>query len=64
MKVEVDQVKCGTIGVCVKTCPEIFRFQEGSKKAIAISYDVPPELVEKCIRAAKGCPNKAIIIRE
>ena len=33
MKIEVDQNKCGTIGICVKECPEVFRFQEGSKKA-------------------------------
>jgi len=64
MKVEVDQVKCGTMGVCVKTCPEVFRFQEGSKKAIAISGDVPADHVEKCIRAARSCPKQAIIIRD
>jgi ferredoxin len=63
MKVAVDQVKCGTMGVCVKICPEVFRFQEGSKKAIAISDDVPSDLVEKCTRAVKACPNHAIIIR-
>ena len=64
MKVEVDQVKCTTMGVCVKICPKVFRFQEGSNKAIAISGDVPPDLMEKCIRAARDCPNQAIIIRE
>ncbi|MBN2299250.1 MAG: ferredoxin [Deltaproteobacteria bacterium] len=51
MKVEVDQVKCTTMGICVKICPEVFRFQEGSKKANAIPVDVPDHLVEKCIRA-------------
>ena len=64
MKVEVDQVKCATMGVCVKTCPEVFRFQEGSKKAVAIPGDVPDHLVERCIRAARDYPNQAIIIRE
>ncbi len=64
MKVEVDQVKCGTMGVCVKTCPEVFRFQAGSKKAIAIPGDVPPDLVENCMKAARDCPNQAIVIRE
>ena len=33
MRVKVDQLKCGTIGICVKECPQVFRFQPGSKKA-------------------------------
>ena len=28
MKVYVDQLRCGTVGLCVKHCPEIFRFQD------------------------------------
>ncbi len=64
MKVEVDQVRCSTAGMCVKICPEVFRFQEGSKKAIAIPGDIPPELVQKCIKAATSCPNEAIVIKD
>jgi ferredoxin len=33
MRARVIQEKCGTVGMCVKTCPDLFRFQEGSKKA-------------------------------
>jgi ferredoxin len=64
MKVEVDQIKCGTMGVCVKICPEIFRFQEGSKKAVAITGGIPEKYIAKCIEAVKKCPNEAIVMRD
>jgi ferredoxin len=64
MKVEVDQMKCGTVGFCVKECPEVFRFQEGSKKAAVIIGEIPPALQKKCRDAARKCPNAAITIEE
>ncbi len=63
MKAEVDEAKCGTIGLCVQICPEVFRFHPGSKKAYAMMPEVPPHLQAKCIEAAGKCPNDAIIIR-
>ena len=62
MKVQVDQNKCGTVGLCVKACPEIFRFQEGSKRAAAFSGEIPSELEEKVLKAVNACPNGAIMI--
>jgi ferredoxin len=64
MRVKVDQVKCGTIGICVKECPQVFRFQPGSKKAMVIVDEVPSGLEQKCREVAKMCPNEAIIIEE
>ena len=64
MKVEVDQMKCGTVGLCVKKCPKVFRFQEGSKKARAIPGAIPPAFQKKCRDAARKCPNAAITIEE
>jgi ferredoxin len=62
MKAEVDQVKCGTIGVCVKICPQVFRFHPGDKKAYVLMDVIPPEFEARCIEAARKCPNKAITI--
>lgn len=62
MKVQVDQKRCGTVGLCVKACPEVFRFQEGSKKAAAYSGDIPPEHEAKVLKAVNSCPNGAIVI--
>ncbi|MBN1755390.1 ferredoxin [bacterium] len=64
MRVKVDQVKCGTAGICVQECPEIFRFQSGSKKAMAMPGDIPWELEQKIRRVARLCPNNAILIIE
>ena len=63
MRVRVMQDKCNTAGMCVKLCPEIFRFQEGSKKAEVLMDKVPQHLVEKCKKAVDSCPSKAIIAR-
>jgi ferredoxin len=64
MKAEVDESKCETAGICVKECPEVFRFREGSKKAAVIKDEVPPCLEEKCREIAGMCPAKAIRVFE
>jgi len=64
MKVEVDAMKCEKAGICVKECPEVFRFQEGSKKAAATKEEIPPSLQKKCRGAAERCPTEAIRILE
>ena len=64
MKAEVDQMKCRTVGICVKTCPQVFRFQEGSKRASVLLEEIPESLMEKCREAARLCPNNAILIKE
>lgn len=64
MKVRVDQVKCHTIGICVKELPEVFRFHEGNKRATVVFDEIPPALQQKCRAVAKKCPNNAIVIEE
>ena len=64
MKVVVDESKCETAGICVKECPEVFRFREGSKRAVAIEEGIPPSLQTECRRVAELCPAKAIRILE
>lgn len=62
MEIEVDQMKCRTAGICVMKCPEVFRFQEGSKRAMVVLDHIPPRFEKKCLEAARKCPNDAIII--
>ena len=64
MKVEVDQIKCRTAGICVMECNEVFRFQEGSKRATTMLKEIPSRLQQKCRDVARKCPNRAIIIKE
>ena len=61
MKATVDPNKCDIAGICVQICPEVFRFHEGSKKAYVTRVEIPKNLEQKCVEAAKKCPNKAII---
>ena len=62
MRARIIQEKCGGVGMCVKTCPDLFRFQEGSKKATVLFDNVPPHLEKECLKAADSCPNKAVIV--
>ncbi len=62
MKATVDPNRCDIAGICVMICPEVFRFHEGSKKAYVTRVEIPKNLEQKCLEAAKKCPNKAIII--
>ena len=64
MRVEVDETKCETAGICVQKCPELFRFQEGSKKAAVIKSEVPPSLEHRCREIAGTCPAGAIRVLE
>lgn len=64
MRVIVDQMKCGSVGRCVKRCPEVFRFQEGSKRAAVMLDPVPEAFRPACREAARLCPNGAIEIKE
>jgi len=64
MRAKVDQLKCETIGMCVKECPQVFRFQTGSKRATVIVDEIPPGLEQKCREVARMCPSEAIIIEE
>jgi len=64
MRAEVDQLKCRTVGQCVKTCPDVFRFQEGSKRATVTLDPIPPALEGKVREAACRCPQNAVLIEE
>jgi ferredoxin len=64
MRVHVDQLKCKTYGICVQEMPEVFRFQEGSKKAKVILEEIPLSLQPKVREVALKCPARAIIVEE
>ncbi len=64
MKVRVDPILCKTAGRCVQLCPSVFRFTAGSKKAEALMEEVPEELWIQCRKAARNCPNRAVIITD
>jgi len=60
MKAKVDPDLCVGCGLCVQTCPEVFRLEED--KAVVYVIPVPKDAEKRCPQAADECPTTAIII--
>ncbi len=60
MKARVDPELCIGCGLCVDTCPAIFKMEED--KAVAYIAPVPKAQEELCRKATDECPVTAIII--
>ena len=62
MKAKVNQDGCISCGVCVATCPEVFRFNDGG---VAEAYQDPtPETIDAAKDARDSCPVSVIDIEE
>lgn len=61
MKARVEE-GCISCGLCVATCPEVFRFNDDG---VAESYaKIEPEFERTAIDARDGCPVSVIDIEE
>jgi ferredoxin len=60
MKVKIDADGCIGCGLCVSTCPEVYRMEDD--KAVVIGSAVPKEAEDTCKRAAEECPVTVIAI--
>ncbi|NLM83200.1 MAG: ferredoxin [Clostridiales bacterium] len=62
MKAKVNQDGCISCGVCVSTCPEVFRFNDAG---LAEAYQDPTEeTIEAAKDARDSCPVSVIDIEE
>ncbi|MFH1189579.1 MAG: ferredoxin [Candidatus Omnitrophota bacterium] len=60
MKAVVDADTCIGCGLCVSTCPEVFKMEED--KAVVIASPVPKGAEETCKKATEDCPVTAITV--
>ncbi len=60
MKAKVDPEICIGCGLCVTTCPEVYRMEDD--KAIVYVAVVPKAVEDSCKKAADECPVTAITI--
>lgn len=59
MKVRVED-SCTACGICVETCPEVFRM--GENTAEVTCDEVQPQFEDTAQQAADECPVEAIIV--
>lgn len=64
MKLRVDEDRCQGHALCHAVAPQLFRLRDEDGHSSAVHPDVPPELETAAARAARGCPEQAILLEE
>ncbi|NOQ46976.1 MAG: ferredoxin [Desulfobulbaceae bacterium] len=54
----IDTYLCNGCATCVELCPDVFRLDEITEKAVLVS--LKPVITEEIHRAAAFCPEKCI----
>ncbi len=62
MKVKIDVNLCTGCGLCVDTCPEVFKLDDSVAEVIV--EEVPENVFNTCREAADNCPVEAILLEE
>ena len=60
MKAKIDADTCIGCGLCVSTCPEVYKMEDD--KAIVIVPVVPKDVEDACKKGAEECPVTAVTI--
>lgn len=63
MRVTVDEELCGSTGVCMQICPDVFEVRDDGYLDV-LQAEPPPPLHERVREAAAGCPTGAIELEE
>lgn len=61
MNAVVDKDTCIGCGLCPSICEDVFSMDDDGK-AVAISDDIPEEMIEDAKEAESSCPVEAISV--
>ncbi len=61
MNAAIDRSGCIGCGLCVDTCPGVFRMAADGLAEV-ITETVPGELQDSAVEAAEGCPVSVITV--
>lgn len=64
MHVTVDQQRCIGSGMCVLAVDEVFDQRDEDGAVQLLQEEVPSELHDQVLHAARVCPSRAITARE
>ncbi|HHU73670.1 MAG TPA: ferredoxin [Clostridiales bacterium] len=63
MKASIDRDGCISCGLCVATCPEVFRMGDDDIAEVYVDV-VPSEVEDTAIEAQDNCPVAVITVEE
>lgn len=61
MKAQLDRSGCISCGLCVDTCPEVFKMADDGVAEV-YQENVPKEAEDKAVEAQEGCPVSVIAV--
>jgi len=64
MKAQVDASKCQAYGICNEIAPRIFALDEWGYAAVQGHEAVPAEDEALIKQAERGCPSRAVVVKE